>query len=122
MPLVFRQVLRSLAEGIQCRFDFICGLFGLIELFPCFIVSLRPAAFLFELLADLPDLLGCLAPLLFADIIDSFVSPLNDMEMIHATLAMRDKLPDAIIDPAGTIAGDNFDAGALLRGQQLKEL
>ncbi|MEI3355176.1 MAG: hypothetical protein V8R49_09640 [Duodenibacillus massiliensis] len=76
------------------------GLFGLIELFPCFIVSLRPAAFLFELLADLPDLLGCLAPLLFADSIDSFVSPLNDMERIHAT-RVRDKM---IIDPAGTIA------------------
>ena len=44
------------------------------------------------------------------------------MEWIDATLTVRRELVDAVCNPAGTITGDDLDAGQLLIAQRPIEL
>lgn len=44
------------------------------------------------------------------------------MERVDATLTFRRELIDAVCDPAGTITGDDLDAGQLLVAQRPVEL
>ena len=107
--MVLGQVLGSLAKCIDRAFDLSGFVLGSLLLFCEWIVFHRTPLDLGVVLGSLFGFGMRLPPGLAPDLIESIHCPLDDMERIDTSLAVRSELIDALGDPLGAIAGDDFD-------------
>ena len=62
-----------------------------------------------------------LVPQTFADLVERAGHPADDVEAVQHALGVRAPPADALVDPAGAVAGDDLDGGALFGRQRLEE-
>ena len=62
-----------------------------------------------------------LVPQAFADLVERAGHPADDVEAVQYALGVRAPPADARVDPAGPVAGDGLDGGALFGRQRLEE-
>ena len=62
-----------------------------------------------------------LVPQAFADLVERVGHPGDDVEPVQYAFGVRAALGDARVDPAGPVAGDDLDGGALFGRQRLEE-
>ena len=62
-----------------------------------------------------------LVPQAFPDLVERVGHPGDDVEPVQYAFGVRAALGDARVDPAGPVAGDDLDGGALFGRQRLEE-